>query len=1100
MYSSINSFSSIHTKNLKYTTPTVKSIDVGTILNLSPVCNYDGGAARQNWYISGSMSTDETWVVLFAQASYSVISTDGGSTWQMLIPIYWNININAYVHPGATGAVRNISDNKQVLFFGKYLSSNGGSTWTTLTATLSSTTMSADGTYLYYTATSGTGVNLFQSTNSGASFTQLTGATINLGNGFPANTDRGFRAVAASASGSVVAAHCSLAVASGGGMYVSTNYGATWSFASSAFIAPTTNYWLSVTDTGTFYGFQTGSANLYISTNYGANWTNLGTINSQSPVRPSIDGTTWITGMGTNNRGFSYSNNSGTNRTNFSFFNNQGNILHVPNGNASGTGAYNCIGMCTTLGTYNGSLIWKLSNDRKTLSYLGPSQLNNNGMIYVNYGCNSVSMSSTGQYILAGWNQGGANNILSMSSNYGVSWKALNWNNPTGGWPLSTVSTTFPSTSYTWQTTCMSGNGQIMIACTAASTAYVFLSTNYGNYFTKISGTGNTTGLPTTIVNTWSWCSISNDGTTILLVANGLTAYVSTNSGTTFTTLGTSNGLPTATSTWLFCAMAYNSPNYMLISSSTAGLYLSTNTGTNWTHIDGPGNSIGLPTVNANYTSLSISNNGDRMLVVQSGLYFTTNYGVSWSRLDGPSATNGLPTTATSNFNVTSMSGDGTVIFSGVNGGSLYLSRNTGATFTVISSATSANGFVQAATGGWSQTVVSNDGNTLYVNLGNALCFNYNGLGNWWCTTNWRTDFTLPAQGFGALMFGYASYNVVKFSGDGSIVLAGTGTYTGGGPTLVISYDGGYTFNFIQNRGQFYGTSAASFQINWLAGSISYSGQYMFMCQTNGVYLTTNYGLIWLCIAGSLAPTAAISTGLPTTAQTWSCSAMSSTGTVSILGITAGALYLSTNSFVTYSIISGPTSQFTTNGLPVTVQNWNKLECSYDGSKILASISSGALYLSTNSGASWTVIGGAANTAGLPTAATAWSSLSISGTSGKYMLVSVNSGGLYLSTTTGTSWTQIAGTTNSYGLPTVASAWTCSAISQDGLIMCAAINNGNLYYSTNSGAAWTNYVYPYKCSTQNFPWYSLSMTSDGSKVFATLSGADYFIITFTKKY
>jgi hypothetical protein len=349
-------------------------------------------------------------------------------------------------------------------------------------------------------------------------------------------------------------------------------------------------------------------------------------------------------------------------------------------------------------------------------------------------------------------------------------------------------------------------------------------------------------------------------------------------------------------------------------------------------------------------------------------------------------------------------------------------------------------------------------------------------------------------------MFAFAAYNVVKFSGDGNIVLAGTGTYSGSGPTLTISYDGGFTFNIIQNRGQYYGTAAASFSINWLAGSISYSGQYMLMCQTNGVYLTTNYGLIWLCIAGSLAPTAAISTGLPTTTQTWTCSAMSSTGTVSILGITAGALYLSTNSFATYSIISGTTSQFTSNGLPVTNQNWNKLECSADGSVILASISSGALYLSKDTGASWTAIGGTTNMRGLPATATAWSSIAISGTNGKYMLAAANSGGLYLSTNTGTNWTQLSGAANSYGLPTVASAWTCSAVSQDGSIMVAAINSGYLYYSTNSGTTWTNYTYPYKCSTQNFPWYSLSMTADGSKVFATLNGADYFIITFSNQY
>jgi len=274
----------------------------------------------------------------------------------------------------------------------------------------------------------------------------------------------------------------------------------------------------------------------------------------------------------------------------------------------------------------------------------------------------------------------------------------------------------------------------------------------------------------------------------------------------------------------------------------------------------------------------------------------------------------------------------------------------------------------------------------------------------------------------------------------------------------------------------------------------------MLLCQTNGIYVTRDYGLIWLFIAGALSTTAGISTGLPTTTQTWSCSAMSSTAIVSIVGTTAGALYLSTNSFATYSTISGTSSQFTSNGLPITNQNWNNVQCSYTGSVIIASISSGALYLSKNTGSSWITLGGTTNSYGFPVTATSWSSLSISGTNGNYMLVSVNNGGLYLSTNTGTSWTQISGTTNSYGLPSIVRAWSCSAISEDGLIMCAAINGGNLYYSTNSGTTWLTYNYPYKCATQNFPWYSLSMTANGSKVFATLNGADYFIITFTKQY
>jgi hypothetical protein len=1005
-----------------------------------------------------------------------------------------NLNVtNANVETNGWNATQIISDNKQIFLFGRNLTINGGTTWTLLPNITYSTTMSNDGTYIYYVCTSGSGVNLFQSTNSGQNFTQLTGASINLGNGFPANQDRAFRAVHTSVTGLTVAAYCSATLALGGGIYVSQNYGSSWSLVNTSYIGINSGY-ISITDTGYVYGFTSGSAYLYQSTNFGSTFTNKGTFNSISNAfRPSPDGTRIIWGGQTNSSGINYSTNG---LTNISYFGLPGGLrgaCGIPNRENTSivTWGYN-----SNYGSINTIPVTKISNSFKTITFLGPSQFNKNGMMSPQSQSNCTSMSSTGQYILMGINNNNNYNILTMSNNYGVSWTALNWNNPDGGWPLSTVANSYPSCAYNWSSTCMSSNGEIMIACSSSSTAYVFLSTNYGAYFTIISGPGNTKGLSTSIVNSWSFCSMSGDGN-IILLTNGLALYLSTNKATSFTQLTTTNGLPTTVS-WNYCVLGYTSTSYMLASGSgtSGGLYLTTNSGTNWSKIDGTTNVIGLPTTSAAYSSLSISNNGSTMLAVQSGqgVFYSTNYGSSWTRFDSASNTLGLPTGTSAG--ISGMSGDGTKILTNINS-ILYLSTDSGASFRQINSTTVVNGLSQVATSGWGQLAISNNGQQFYVGNGGVM-FCYDGSANYWCTINRRDTYIGIYTGFGSLPIN-GTYVCVKFSGDGTKVIGAlSGAASIGSCSLTISYDGGYTFNYIANRGQMSGTG--NFTIAWQSGCISQTGQYMLLCQTNGVYLTTNYGLIWLCIAGSLAPTAAISTGLPTTTQTWSCSAMSSTGIVSILGITAGALYLSTNSFATYSIISGTSSQFTSNGLPVTNQNWNNVQCSYDGSVILASITSGALYLSTNTGSSWTILGGATNSYGFPATATSWSSLSISGTNGQYMLVSVNTGGLYLSTNTGTSWTQISGTTNSYGLPSLANAWTCSAISQDGLIMCAAINGANLYYSTNSGTTWSTYNYSYKCASQNFPWYSLSMTADGSKVFATLSGADYFIITFTKQY
>jgi len=1098
MFTSFSTFNSIIAKKnpgVVIIVPTSKTI--GTVLNMSPSV----AALGQNVGLIqvGTVSADNQMIMLFNQVGTSVISTNGGTTWQVFHANYWGITINVNMLVINPPNPRMISDNKQTLCFMRYFSSNGGTTWTDLIPTyiagasyVPQIVTDSTGQYVYFTAIwSGNLSDLWRSSNYGGTFTRLTGASVNLGIGFPGSTSLSYRAVDVSTTGRVVGVY----EQSTNTIYLSTNYGSTFTASSykPSFLNITNNF-ISVTEVNIIY---VGSgAYAYKSTDNGVSFTNIYFVNSLTSLRTSPDGQSWALGSLSNATGIVISTNAGTTTNTY---------LSVPNQKYYyGGSAFFTDITCTNLyGTanftaINGSqgLFSRISDNFKTITYLGPDQtkMNNNGAPGPQQLSNSVSMSVDGQYILLGSNVGVPYNYLTLSTNSGISWKNINRNNPAGGWPNATTSGSFPSMSYTWQNTSMSSNGQIMVACSATTTAYVFLSINYGSYFTKISGPGNTTGLPTTITNTW-FSSISSDGATILLVANGLSAYLSTNSGTSFTTLGTGNGL-TATAAWNYCSIGYTDPNYMLLSG--AGLFLSTNKGTNWTKIDGTGNSRGLPTTSTSYTSLTVSSDGSKMLAVLSALYYSSNFGANWTRFDGTGNTTGLPTAASSTFVISGMSGDGTKILTGITSGAAYLSTNSGTSFTQINSATVVNGYLQAATASWGQMLISNNGLVFYSNVGTGMCFCYDGLARYWSSPNWRYDLQGRLQGFGSLPYSGCTYNNVLFSNDGNVVLGAVGTIGGStNLTLIISYDGGYTFNYITNRGQLSGPAQNAFNINWLTACISYTGQYMLASQTNGAYLTTNYGLTWLCVAGPLATSAAISTGLPTTTQTWSCSTMSSYGGVSMLGITGGALYLSTNSFTSYSIVSGPTSQFTTNGLPITVQNWNKLICSYDGSKILASVSSGSLYLSTNTGTSWAVIGGASNARGLPTAATAWSSLGISGTNGQYMLATANSGGFYLSSNTGTSWIQLSGITNSYGLPSVASAWTCNAVSADGSIMMAAINNGNLYYSTNSGTTWTTYSYPYRCTTQLFPWYSLSMTADGSKTFATLNGMDYFIITYS---
>jgi photosystem II stability/assembly factor-like uncharacterized protein len=165
--------------------------------------------------------------------------------------------------------------------------------------------------------------------------------------------------------------------------------------------------------------------------------------------------------------------------------------------------------------------------------------------------------------------------------------------------------------------------------------------------------------------------------------------------------------------------------------------------------------------------------------------------------------------------------------------------------------------------------------------------------------------------------------------------------------------------------------------------------------------------------------------------------------------------------------------------MPTTapMTNWNSIVCSADGTKLAATFSPGFIYLSTNSGTSWTtsnIVRGS------------WSSLNTSADGNKLVVLSNNTA-IYISTDSGASWIQsfqksdetfyqIVSSTDgnklvAMGSPYVcastnsgttwatnispSSAWTSVACSANGQMLIANYQFG-FYLSTDSGTTWTN--------------------------------------------
>jgi len=175
-----------------------------------------------------------------------------------------------------------------------------------------------------------------------------------------------------------------------------------------------------------------------------------------------------------------------------------------------------------------------------------------------------------------------------------------------------------------------------------------------------------------------------------------------------------------------------------------------------------------------------------------------------------------------------------------------------------------------------------------------------------------------------------------------------------------------------------------------------------------------------------------------------------------------GPVYISTNSGATWTQSSGMSDV------------WNSVACSADGTKMAAIAGFDGIYISTNSGSTWFL-------AGLSTHQFFWDSLAISADGTKW-LAGGDDNGVYFSTNSGVSWTMVIAP---IGYSTY---WTSVAASADGNKWIVAGNEftnenfaeGFVYTSVDSGATWT-----LQTNAPNVQWSSVTSSVGGNKLVAT---------------
>jgi hypothetical protein len=241
-------------------------------------------------------------------------------------------------------------------------------------------------------------------------------------------------------------------------------------------------------------------------------------------------------------------------------------------------------------------------------------------------------------------------------------------------------------------------------------------------------------------------------------------------------------------------------------------------------------------------------------------------------------------------------SDDGTKLAAVVNNGNIYLSTDSGTTWSVATNAGSRS---------WRHITSSADGTKLVATVTNSSIYYSTDSGATWTASN----------------SGSRNWGQVDSSSDGSKLIASAGFAL----NLFYSTDYGATWA---------STTAAGAR-DWTSVAISADGTRMLAgVNTGDVYKSLNSGATW----GPNGITPRIFTSV----------SMSSNGTKMF------AALQTTNfapDYIYYSVNSGSNWSFFSN---LGVKSWNSIDVSSDGSVIVAGVTNGNIYLSTDSGITWT--------------------------------------------------------------------------------------------------------------------------------------------------
>jgi photosystem II stability/assembly factor-like uncharacterized protein len=995
----------------------------------------------KNWY-SITSSADGTKLAAVVAGGYIYVSTDSGASWAE----YGTIASWVSITSSADGTKLAAVDSNGYI----YTSSNSGVTWTTNGNSSGiknwrSITSSADGTKL---AAAVTGGYIWTSPDGGVTWTTNSNSSGN----------KNWESITSSADGTKLAA-----VVGGGYIYVSTSSGVTWSQRDSS------KSWYSIASSAD------GNKLVAVDINSGSIWTYSEAspslkINILAPLNNSAtNGWNPIVSWGTAvTCQYSY-NNSTWNTVACS-----SNGSNIPAPLIYGTSTLYVRGTdannvpVSAQSTFNRKLPLTIVSPTPGIDRSWAPNIiwnaDNVAGIECYYSYNNFSST-----YFASCSGNGAEIAAPTEGNHTLYVKVVDGGNS------YTASASFNLTywqegedtrGHYWQSITSSADGT-KLAAVDGNNGYIYTSSNSGVTWTT---NNNSSGQ-----HYWGSITSSADGTKLAVVdyINGY-IYTSTTSGVTWTTNGNSSGQHE----WRSITSSADGTKLAAVDGNNGYIYTSSNSGVTWTTNN---NSSG----SRYWKSITSSADGTKLAAVDSSngyIYTSADSGVTWTTNSDSSGAYGW-TSITS-------SADGTKLAAGVNGGDIYTSTDGGQIWNPSN----------APSGYWYSITSSADGTKLAAVVNGGYIYTSTDGGETWSQKDTSKDWqSITSSADGNKLF------AVDYT-DGSIW-----TYASANPELKVdvltptNYSNANGWHPIVSWG-----TAIDCGYNW-DGSGSYN---TVVCSNNGSDIPTpaSYGTSTLYIKGIDASSteafnqSTFNKSLPLTINspaggllstwapniTWNadnqagltCSYSydnfsnstnadcSGTGSEIISPTTDGNNTLYVKAEDGSGNISIQSISFSSGWIENTNYSptWNSVASSLDGTK-LAAVSTGYIYTSTTSGASWIEQ--------TSSGSRSWKSIT-SSTDGTKLAAVVNGGYVYTSTTSGETWNEVLNNQNRN--------WTSISSSADGMKLIAAeTSNNHIWTSTDGGDTWI------ENTTYSGSWNAVRISADGAKLFAAQnSGPIYY--------